>query len=1468
MMTALDPPKDPRGRSTAGFFRSLEEPVEQAAPQAPTSNFPSPEEILEGRPSAFDEGGPALIRMRGGTGGLSYWEAERLQAEAGLTSPEQLSLSEVVGDIGRGAEMTTVRVAEGFTQNIIDITKSVFGKLGADLPDLTARELLFRYQGYVSDPLSVFNKPWEERIAEAKERAERYTKWEESYLKEHPVTEQAVKTGGVTGQVAGFVAGPGALAGLFGRGALALAKTAPKVSQILATSRLADKAAKVLASSAGFAGLYAVEDREILDGALMGAAFSFIGALGNRVQGAIGGVPGRAAAGFLEGSTLLPFASALEGDPSFINFVKAVASGNTEQIKLTYADFLRSGVAFAIFKTLAPAMAQRHHVQEAPGWVLKSTERGHTLTKGKEQLDVVVEEGGEISVKGNQAVAKRMGIKGKKGVLLQGEKAEDALREAFKASAIEEIKGRIPERELPREEREALPPELVEGAEAVSEWLRGPDVAVAVRPELVGVAEMAVEMAMKGGDPTGDTLALLMEPGFRQAAASARSSEEITNVVDQLVKTASGVSTAEQAIQALQGRPDVRPAELELSEREQAELRKWRESQEAEEAVGETAEERSARRYKSDRLKTPEELLGSVKEFIEEALGPKGFTSVEEAIAARERETAVRDLISETAKPGTKVSEVDAKAVFSGLPVPETLVQPARGVLRFWSEPLLDKVKRQNDVGGEMERLGRHQLDKVRDLRGEVSEELGAFEKAQRIGAVPAELNNLIPIHPEAYGMAGQMAADKQGSVKLSPAAEKVVDQYHQLQLKTGKWFENAGAQIKVGEDWIPFTVDPNRWRFIRSHTMDAYDLFEQATSPARDVLTRVLSDLNGITITESKAGLDAMKERGLFRRDAAETERVFKIFPAAIKVGGEIIPMLETGFATAGRRLVEKASMRASFIEQFGQDVGASGDISSSSWVERFHKAGGEPQDAINLLRAHNSIPLETAPKFLKVGSPAHASYRWFKMLDGLRRTGLLTRAFIPNIPEPLGNIPAFIGARRLAQAYGRILASGAKGEAGDLWREHHRLGATTKEVASWVWRKGRTLEDINRMVRQLNVPLKFVSEINDHVATEAARIMVEDLKAGNTTVVDRIRLELLKFSPEEVNDLMAGKASEELYNSVVSRAPAFTQFMDQIGGEVSRARASRVWNTLFFAEMFAQGKFRRMAEVTMKLKETSDAWMADPSKENFQRMAGMGQIAGEFFFGSALSGALSIYGKAFLTFGIIGLVDTEISLGETFSYALFGGVFSALQRVFEGIEGEEAPVQKIAEIATPVSLAMELYNVTTGQGAYRDRSITEAPLDAASIFLDRNLAISRNAKSGIASLGLGAVDREMDMALSKYYTWRRKNAPIQFGTGKQDEASRHFRRNMRKVTDLIKDGVSVTDDSVRELLQEAVQARGSLKSVGSSLLSRRILSGQSWSELDSEQREEVEEHLGPELMLKLRRYDALLEALAGAFK
>ena len=102
---------------------------------------------------------------------------------------------------------------------------------------------------------------------------------------------------------------------------------------------------------------------------------------------------------------------------------------------------------------------------------------------------------------------------------------------------------KIPERDLTKEEMEALPPELREGSEMITEWLRGEDVAKNVDPELVAGAEAAIAMAIRGGDVTGDTLALLIGREFHQAAGEAKTPEEVSNIVRQLVNTASGVVT-------------------------------------------------------------------------------------------------------------------------------------------------------------------------------------------------------------------------------------------------------------------------------------------------------------------------------------------------------------------------------------------------------------------------------------------------------------------------------------------------------------------------------------------------------------------------------------------------------------------------------------------------------------------------------------------------------------------------------------------------------------------------------------------------------------------------------------------------------------------------------------------------------------------------------------------------------------
>ena len=1425
-MTSMDPPPDP----------------------------PSLKDLLRGVPGndPLEPQDPGQGWEEGGTGSEpgkvwdNFWNAQEKQQpmiqEPPPESPGWHPFGPWATDLVGTGGVAVKRYTEEAMTGVISLIQSVAELIpGVKLHPMDGREFFAAFANLVEDPLSFFNKSEAQRIKEAQDRAERYTNLENHFLSKRPGSEVVADISGITGSIHGFVMGAGAAAGGIGRVGIGLATKLPGVSKVMASSKAASKTMEVMAQSLGFGTVWEIEDKEFFEGVMLGAAFNLIGTMGKGLENWItpkaGVVAGRGAAGFLEGSVLLPFAGVLEKDYSFLKFVEAVANG--ENIDGRWQDFLKSGLAFAIFKNMAPALAEKHQVREVPSWVIESAERGMRIKKNETTVDMWLDER-EFTMRGNKGAADLLGMKGKQGVAAKGEEAEVFMEKLFEEGVFRDIQKLIPtETTVTQDFLDKLPMELREGQEILSQWITSPIVAKSGVSDLkVASAQSAIELAVKG-DPNGDVAALVMSPEFQQAALRFTEPTDISDTLSLLSYTAAGEITAERALQLISGVPEVRDVQgEEIAPRQQ-------EQQE-------------------------------VKDVLSETVRPGSTISYENAVAMG---SILPSLPMEAQSFGKSVVDVAGKVV------PPAARAFSRGI-SLWHEPLLDRVARQNEVGQVMAQLGRRAVDESRRDMGRAEPLLTSFLEAQKKGPIPKELNEYVEIHEEAWGTKGQMAADKleEHYDNLSPSAQKVVDQYHQMQLETGRWFVEAGAKIKVktkeGEEkWIDFSVDPNRWRFIRNYTTDAWDLFAQPGSPAYETLLRVLADINNIPELTARKGLDAMRERGLFRRDAAEIERVFEHFPSAIKVGTGVgarkVPMLNTNFAMAGQQLVRHAAMRSSFIKHFGQDTEGKGEV--NKWVNDFTtKGGGTTQDAVNLIRALNGMPLEVQT-FFNVGSIPHTVYRWLKLADGLRRTGLLTRAFIPNIPEPLGNVPAFVGARRLAKAYGEILAmagrdaatkarTGTVGtESKGLWRELARMGSLTTDVMNWTFREGRKPEDIGRIARQLNFPLRWASEWNDLVSARAAQLMAEDLKVGHGTEADRVRLELLKFSPEEVESLMSGKAPTSLYNSIVSRSPAFTQFMDAMPAESSRLRGSRRWNALFFAEMFAQGKFRRWVEINGKMHEALQS-------KDWGKIMATGQIAGEFYLGSAASGALSTYGKLVMTFGFIGLFEEEGGLVDWAWYAIFGGVFSALERVFEGLPGEEAPIQKIAEIATPISGAMELYNLWTGQGAYSNKGAIKDwnVADSLSTFLDRNVAISRNMRKGLASIGLGSVDRKMDMALSKYYQWRRDNAPITFNKSADQSAdARRFRLTMKKLTDEFKKGLRPGDDSVGAMIREAVQIKGGrTSSIGASLSGKRLFSGQDWNLMTPDQRQELQDYVGENLWGKLLAYDTLLRVLGRAYR
>src|SRR5690606_18975490 len=196
------------------------------------------------------------------------------------------------------------------------------------------------------------------------------------------------------------------------------------------------------------------------------------------------------------------------------------------------------------------------------------------------------------------------------------------------------------------------------------------------------------------------------------------------------------------------------------------------------------------------------------------------------------------------------------------------------------------------------------------------------------------------------------------------------------------------------------------------------------------------------------------------FRRTHAEIPRLIPVHPTHLRVGGRVIPLLETHPYAYTAASIRSFAHRYGFIREFGQSLDPNADL-MEQLRDQAVQDGVDPRTIDNLLKALSGIPLEGPLPAVRPGSAAHEAIAQVQRLAAMVRAGMLTRAAIPNLPEPLGNLQAFGGARRLIQA----LIDLAPGRYADTVLRLERMGLTAADVANLTIDRDRYLASLSRI-------------------------------------------------------------------------------------------------------------------------------------------------------------------------------------------------------------------------------------------------------------------------------------------------------------------------------------------------------------------------------------------------------------------
>ncbi len=853
---------------------------------------------------------------------------------------------------------------------------------------------------------------------------------------------------------------------------------------------------------------------------------------------------------------------------------------------------------------------------------------------------------------------------------------------------------------------------------------------------------------------------------------------------------------------------------------------------------------------------------------------PASSKAMEEDAAFREKQTP-RD--SETGnifnddRGAVSVDEIAqslGRAAFHGVTAPLAVVgRVGKWLTDLWSKPLLRVVEDQGKGAGKLlAQRARQALDHARAIQGELADALRQVQKAaggasrnsrravRELAAIDWSTSTTPGVE---YGFTRfQQTVEGARPLPADPVEAAIVQGYRDLVGKTDTMAEqlNIKAFDSQSGTWRPFTKARDGARLLRAPTAEFFDILHGGPGThAYDALAQVLADANQLPHQVALATLNQLRERSLIKRNAFESIRNLDLFPSHLRIDGRVVPLLYSDPFSAATALVNNSSLRLGFVKAFGgQDM--DGTI-SSGLIEQFAAQGGRRQDAEDLFRSLHAMPIdEAAGRITKPGMIAHEGMRSFRMVLSLYRVALLTRSAIPNLPEPLAKVPAMAGLGRWLRAWGELVRHPQ-----DAAVETARMGARTAAVMNLLVEPGRKREGIARIARELGLRITGsipVNELNELHSAVAGMIMAADLKAGRSTIFDRVRLELLGFSEAEVGSIMSGSARPELYQAITTRFAEWTQGSTSMASERSRKANSRLWNSLIAFDSYGQMTMDRMGRVNRVLFDALGNARHDPKKA----FAAAGVAAG-FYLGHAAAGTGAVFILALAVGGTAGLAlkwreathDPDGFALESARYALLSGPADAVWKSATADEGET--FEPLERAMLPVSLLNEARQLFAGEGRYRDQEMMER----VATFMRSSMPIGKVVATTMVALGISERDQARDAAIAAYWRWRREHTPIARTTLRnQHEEAGRFSIHMRRFHEAAKAG----DDPVPHLLEAlrigAAQGRDE-KAVAASIRGRRLL-----PLLEDADQPKLREAIGPEAYRQLQAWDELLSSWA----
>tara|TARA_R110001592_G_scaffold69612_4_gene213608 strand:+ start:116 stop:5650 length:5535 start_codon:yes stop_codon:yes gene_type:complete len=821
--------------------------------------------------------------------------------------------------------------------------------------------------------------------------------------------------------------------------------------------------------------------------------------------------------------------------------------------------------------------------------------------------------------------------------------------------------------------------------------------------------------------------------------------------------------------------------------------------------------------------------------------------------------------------------------------------QPSRergGMAKIFSWFSGDMVQRVRDMGTETSQraaeLARKSIDTEKKVYGQLSGELDIVlksagtpfftQKGQAVKGlqkfVNIEINgNLVKV--------SRLHAAIEGKIKVKGKELEIVNEVRNLIEKRGRIFEENNIMQEGPDGEVrPFKVT-GREIAPRIMTGDFYRIlelgeghnsfkklvrnFSEATGQSQEAVKEYFSELS-----QNIKGVTNAGEQLPTRTTQAEHSRKWKDIPHAIKIGKDIVPIVEYRIYEYAKRLAETGSSRVGVATTFGQEI-AGTSIINEMRQQIAKEMNGDPIVFHEMIRSLSSTPVEPSFRESGLGATGYASKATRALNSSLNfvKNTTLSGSFFPNITEPLGNVRKHVGMPTLLKSIFQITTS-PKAVRSALEAQ----GAITIDIANLSIDPQRPYSSLVRGVNDIQrrgFGFHYINEFQEVLASQSYAQKVQRFKDGKGKSKDIQLLREMDYSEADARLIVSGQAPEGLYDALVRRAPAYLTGGAQRKGEQSRIEHNKWYNGLTAFQTYSNMKNRslvRAAKVSYE-RGLKEAWQ----EGNHQKFVDASRLGISEVLGTGVAGMTT----QFILAGVYGGGDNmkikwnevvENPFGfmlESYMYSAVGGVMGSI--VQSTVDGKLK--DNFLELSFPISVILEVEKAVNEKGKYTYLEGMDKVRAVASRYFPANKALN----TLLVATGFGNEQAQKDNnAIKGYYRWKFKNKYGGSYTGNPDEDQKTFRLNMKKAYDSLKnqeDWETIDGHVMKALDLTNKDDKSAVMSIlGKRLLSKSKLAPGKSNETYEERLEELRRNIGDEAYERLELHDGMLEDYASFWK